>query len=151
MSHKVQGGVNKCSANCCWGNFNWALKCFFSFDNIFFVVLVFFLPKAALIGVPFCLLLWWFHRRPLQLDFYMERSHCATRHSNRCLRLFSFITSTQVEMAVLWCLWLCKWSTATAVQPAPPLKIYHRPSRGRAELRLEFQEAVWRLCLAACP
>lgn len=42
------------------GNFNWALKCFFSFDNIFFFSL-FFLPEAALIGVPFCLLLW-FHR-----------------------------------------------------------------------------------------
>lgn len=41
MSHKVQGGVNKCSVNCCWGNFNWALKCFFSFDNIFFCLFVF--------------------------------------------------------------------------------------------------------------
>lgn len=41
------------------GNFNWALKCFFSFDNIFFSF--FFLPEAALIGVPFCLRLW-FHR-----------------------------------------------------------------------------------------
>lgn len=30
-------------------------------------------------------------------------------------------------------------------------KIYRRPSRGRAELRVEFGEAVWRLCLAACP
>lgn len=39
------------------GNFNWALKCFFSFDNIFSL----FLPEAALIGVPFCLLLG-FHR-----------------------------------------------------------------------------------------
>lgn len=54
-------------------------------------------------------------------------------------------------MAVLWCLWLGKWGTANAVQPAPPLKIYHRLARGRGELRLEFQEAVWRLCLAACP
>lgn len=28
MSHKVQGGVKKCSVNCCWGSFNWAWNAF---------------------------------------------------------------------------------------------------------------------------
>lgn len=124
------------------GNFNWVLKCFLSFDNIFSR---FFWPEADLIGVPFCLLLWYHRSEDLYNRIFMWKElnvRPATR-TDACV--FS------ASLLLLKWKWLC--CGAYGLGNAAQLQLFCRQqgeniplaTRECTELRLDFQESVWRL------